>query len=97
MLDNTEMQKKSLWISGWSSGKTLSVCEMQRVLQDGYDESHSQQAKDTTRRGKSHQNEILLNYEDLALQIDREAEERFRDDRILEDAREAVQYLPQRY
>lgn len=46
-------------------------------------------------KGKSHQNEILLDYEDLALQIDREAEKRFRDDRILEDAREAVQHLPQ--
>ncbi len=46
-------------------------------------------------RGKSHQNELLLNYEDLALQIDREAEKRFNDDRILEDAREAVQHLPQ--
>lgn len=46
-------------------------------------------------RGKSQHNEILLDYEDLALQIDREAEKRFHDDRILEDAREAVQNLPQ--
>ena len=43
----------------------------------------------------SQQNELLLNYEDLALQIDREAEKRFHDDRIREDAREAVQHLPQ--
>ena len=43
----------------------------------------------------SQQSELLLNYEDLALQIDREAEKRFHDDRIREDAREAVQHLPQ--
>ncbi len=42
----------------------------------------------------SQQSELLLNYEDLALQIDKEAEKRFHDDRIREDAREAVQHLP---
>ena len=46
-------------------------------------------------KAKSQQSELLLNYEDLALQIDREAEKRFHDDRIREDAREAVQHLPQ--
>lgn len=44
---------------------------------------------------RQHQvNEMLLNYEDLASQIDMDAEQRFHDDRILEDAREAVNQLP---
>ena len=40
--------------------------------------------------------EIILSYEDLALQIDREAEQRFQDARLREDAREAVHHLPQK-
>ncbi len=40
--------------------------------------------------------EIILSYEDLALQIDREAEQRFQDARLRSEAREAVHNLPQR-
>ncbi|MDE0634395.1 MAG: DNA polymerase III subunit alpha [Candidatus Poribacteria bacterium] len=40
--------------------------------------------------------EIILSYEDLALQIDREAEQRFQDASLLSEAREAVHNLPQR-
>ena len=42
------------------------------------------------------QNEIVLSYEDLALQIDREAEQRFHDASLRADAREAVHHLPQK-
>ncbi len=42
------------------------------------------------------QNEIVLSYEDLALQIDREAEQRFNEARLRADAREAVHHLPQK-
>ncbi len=42
------------------------------------------------------QREIVLSYEDLALQIDREAEQRFHDARLRADAREAVHHLPQK-
>ena len=40
--------------------------------------------------------EIIMNYEDLALQIDREAEHRFHDENLRADAREAVYQLPQK-
>ena len=40
--------------------------------------------------------EIILSYEDLALQIDREAEQRFNEARLRADAREAVHHLPQK-
>ncbi|MDE0314246.1 MAG: DNA polymerase III subunit alpha [Candidatus Poribacteria bacterium] len=42
------------------------------------------------------QNEIMLSYEELALQIDREAEQRFNEARLRADAREAVHHLPQK-
>ena len=41
-------------------------------------------------------NEIMLSYEELALQIDREAEQRFNEARLRADAREAVHHLPQK-
>ena len=44
--------------------------------------------------GHHQHNEVLMDYEDLSVQIDREAEQRFQDDRILADAREAVNQLP---
>ncbi|MDE0085129.1 MAG: DNA polymerase III subunit alpha [Candidatus Poribacteria bacterium] len=42
------------------------------------------------------QNEIMLSYEELAFQIDREAEQRFNEARLRADAREAVHHLPQK-
>ena len=42
------------------------------------------------------QSEITMSYEDLALQIDREAEQRFQAARLRTDAREAVHHLPQK-
>ena len=42
------------------------------------------------------QGEITMSYEDLALQIDREAEQRFQAARLRTDAREAVHHLPQK-
>ena len=46
---------------------------------------------------KSHQHdEIIMSYEDLADQIDRESEQRFDDAKLRADAREAVQQLPQK-
>ena len=46
--------------------------------------------------GSHRHSEIILSYEDLAFQIDREAEQRFQDVRLRSDAREAVHNLPQR-
>ncbi len=42
------------------------------------------------------QGEITMSYEDLAFQIDREAEQRFQAARLRTDAREAVHHLPQK-
>ena len=42
------------------------------------------------------QGEITMSYEDLAFQIDREAEQRFQAARLRADAREAVHHLPQK-
>lgn len=42
------------------------------------------------------QNEIMLSFEELALQIDREAEQRFNEARLRAEAREAVHHLPQK-
>lgn len=41
-------------------------------------------------------NEIIMDYEDLAKQIDKDAEQRFHDERLHADAKEAVYQLPQR-
>ncbi len=46
--------------------------------------------------GKNQHSEILLDYDELTLQIDREAEQRFQNARLRSDAREAVHQLPQR-
>ncbi len=43
---------------------------------------------------KSQYSEIVMSYEDLAIQIDREAEQRFHDAKLRADAREAVHQLP---
>jgi len=40
--------------------------------------------------------EIILDYKDLAKQIDKDAEQRFHDERLRSDAREAVYQLPER-
>ena len=40
--------------------------------------------------------EIIMDYEDLAKQIDKDAEQRFHDERLHADAKEAVYQLPQR-
>ena len=46
---------------------------------------------------KSHQpEEIIMSYEDLATQIDRESEQRFHNAKLRTDAREAVHQLPQK-
>ena len=44
----------------------------------------------------THGREIVLDYEDLAFQIDRDAEQRFHNERLRTEAREAVHHLPQR-
>ncbi len=46
--------------------------------------------------GKHQYNEILLDYDELTVQIDREAEQRFQEAKLRSDAREAVHQLPQR-
>ena len=46
---------------------------------------------------KSHQpNEVIMSYEDLAEQINRESEQRFLNGKLREEAREAVNHLPQK-
>ena len=43
---------------------------------------------------KNQHSEIIMSYEDLTIQIDREAEQRFQDENLRADAREAVHQLP---
>ncbi len=43
---------------------------------------------------KNKHSEIIMSYEDLTIQIDREAEQRFHDAKLRADAREAVHQLP---
>ena len=44
----------------------------------------------------THGREIVLDYEDLAFQVDKDAEQRFHKERLRAEAREAVHHLPQR-
>lgn len=46
--------------------------------------------------GKHQHSEILLDFDELTVQIDREAEKRFQEAKLRSDAREAVHQLPQR-
>ncbi len=45
---------------------------------------------------RNQQDEIIMSYEDLAAQIDRESEQRFQSAKLRADAREAVHQLPQK-
>lgn len=45
---------------------------------------------------RNQHDEIIMNYEDLAAQIDRESEQRFQSAKLRADAREAVHQLPQK-